>query len=125
MGNRNIEVRRKRVFDPSESSDGLRILVDRFWPRGVKKTDLDYDMWAKEVTPSDELRKFFHQDPDGNWDGFADGYRKELESSPAVDTLIQQIIASKCDSVTLLYAFRNKTHNHAFILKQELEKRLK
>ncbi len=61
-------IKLKRVYEPAEADDGLRILVDRVWPRGIKKSDLRFDIWAKDVTPSSEARQFFHADPSGNWD---------------------------------------------------------
>lgn len=124
MGTHNFQVKLKRVFDPSEPSDGLRILVDRFWPRGVKKADLEYDIWAKDVTPSDEMRRLFHADPDANWQAFSDGYRKELESSEKLTELIDEIDKINANCITLLFAFHNKERNHAFILQEEIKKRM-
>jgi uncharacterized protein YeaO (DUF488 family) len=124
MDDNQIEIKRKRVFDPSESSDGLRVLVDRFWPRGIKKADLDYDVWAKDITPSDELRRMFHADPENHWNDFAEGYRRELQSSDAFTDFVNTISAQHPQCVTLLYAFRNKERNHALILQEELIRRL-
>ena len=100
-------IKLKRVYEPAEADDGLRILVDRVWPRGIKKSDLKYDIWAKDVTPSSEARHFFHADPSGNWDRFSEMYR-------------EQIRGSGFSTVTLLYGFRNPVRNHAVILKEEL-----
>lgn len=58
-----MNIKLKRAYEPAEANDGLRILVDRMWPRGIKKTDLPYDIWAKDVTPTIELRRFFHDNP--------------------------------------------------------------
>ncbi len=100
-------IKLKRVYEPAEADDGLRILVDRVWPRGIKKSDLRFDIWAKDVTPSSEARQFFHADPSGNWDRFSEMYREELRGSDALRK-------------TLLYGFRNPVRNHAVILKEEL-----
>lgn len=110
----------RRVYDPAEENEGLRILVDRIWPRGIKKSDLKYDIWAKEVTPSPEARKFFHENPDGNWNEFAEKYREELRNNIALGQLAKQIKDSGCKTVTLLYGFRNPIRNHAQVLKEEL-----
>ena len=123
MGN-VIKVKSKRVSDPSEASDGFRILVDRFWPRGIRKSDLDYDLWAKDVTPSDELRKFFHSDPDNNWMSFKTEYEKQLISSDSLAKLVCDIHKANPECVTLLYAYNNKFKNHALILEDVLNKKL-
>lgn len=113
-------IKLKRVYEPAEADDGLRILVDRIWPRGIKKSDLKYDIWAKDVTPSSEARQFFHADPSGNWDRFSEMYREELRVSDALRKLADQIRGSGFSTVTLLYGFRNPVRNHAVILKEEL-----
>lgn len=119
-----IEVVIKRVYDGVSDSDGMRILVDKLWPRGVKKENLPYDIWAKNVTPTPDLRKMFHEDPDKNWTDFAAAYRKELESSDDLKELVQQIKEENPPRVTLLYAFKNKIRNHAVVLQEELQKLL-
>ena len=115
----NWTIKLKRVYEPAEADDGLRILVDRIWPRGIKKSDLKYDIWAKDVTPSSEARQFFHADPSGNWDRFSEMYREELRVSDALRKLADQIRGSGFSTVTLLYGFRNPVRNHAVILKEE------
>ena len=77
----------KRVYETPSSNDGYRVLVDRLWPRGMKREYLKYDYWAKELTPSNDLRKWFHADVEKRWGAFADMYQKELERSHAVKTL--------------------------------------
>ena len=111
----------KRVYDEPEKSDGLRIFVDRFWPRGMKKTSLKYDIWAKDITPSDDLRKLFHLDPEKNWDVFAKAYEAEMKASPSLDALLNQIKEMHPSCVTLLYAFKNVQKNHAMIIQKVLE----
>ena len=72
------QIRIKRVYDDPEKRDGYRILVDRLWPRGIKKECLQYDEWAKEITPSPRLRSWFHNDISGHWEEFTSMYREEL-----------------------------------------------
>lgn len=119
-----LNIKLKRVYEPADDSDGLRILVDRMWPRGIKKRDLKYDIWAKDVTPSLGLRRFFHDNPYGNWNEFADRYRIELIENPTIGDLIEQIRESGFYTVTLLYGFRNPVKNHAVVLREVLMSRL-
>ena len=111
-----IEVCIKRVYDGVADNDGMRILVDKLWPRGLKKENLPYDLWAKAVTPTPDLRKMFHEDPENNWTSFAAAYREELKASADLKALAQQIKAENPQRVTLLYAFKNKIRNHAVVL---------
>lgn len=108
----------KRVYEDPSPNDGYRVLVDRLWPRGMKREYLKYDYWAKELTPSNDLRKWFHADPEKRWGAFADMYQKELERSPDVKPFIDKI--KPYGKVTLLYASKDKEHNHARVLEQYL-----
>ncbi|PVU74897.1 DUF488 domain-containing protein [Sulfolobus sp. SCGC AB-777_G06] len=109
----------KRVYDPLEKDDGIRILVDRLWPRGIRR-DL-IDVWLKDVAPSDELRRWYNHEPD-KWEEFKRRYFEELSRNPKVEILLQLI--RKGNNVTLLYA--SKSHyNNAVALKEYLEKVLK
>ncbi|HER35501.1 MAG: DUF488 domain-containing protein [Halothiobacillaceae bacterium] len=114
-------VRTKRVYDSAERDDGYRILVDRLWPRGVKKTDLAHDDWFKDVAPSGYLRRWFGHDPD-RFESFAKRYREELADNEEFERLAE--IAND-RPVTLLYAARDHEHNHAVVLAEALEKRRK
>lgn len=116
------QIRIKRVYENSDAADGYRVLVDRLWPRGMKKEYLKYDVWEKDITPSPELRKWFHEDPAGHWEGFAALYRKELEASEAARKFIDSI--KGYGMVTLLYASKERTHNHAQVLKEFLQEHL-
>lgn len=118
-----IEIKLKRVYDDYSEKDGYRILIDRLWPRGMKKEHLHYDLWAKNITPSPELRKFFHEDEDQRWEMFKEKYIQELNTSATIKDFINDI--KQYPVVTLLYASKNAIHNHAIILKQYLEKELK
>lgn len=113
----------KRVYEDFEESDGYRILVDRLWPRGMKKENLHYDIWAKDITPSTALRKWYHQDLDKNWGTFVSAYQRELSNMPNMDTYVDEI--KKHPVVTLLYASKDPTHNHAMVLKNYMETLLK
>lgn len=114
-----MEVIIRRVYEKVEDS-GLRILVDGLWPRGIKKADLKCDIWAKNIAPSPELRRMFHADPEANWDAFAQGYLRELETSPAFAELISRIKEENPQRIILLYAFKNVVKNHAILLQQKM-----
>lgn len=104
--------RLKRVYDAPASDDGMRILVDRLWPRGLSKEKAGIDLWAKSVSPSDALRHAFHAHPE-RWTEFVAAYEKELQGNPALDEL--RAIVGKHKS-TLLYASRDEQHNNAAVL---------
>src|SRR5580704_14744681 len=111
----------KRVYEAASSSDGMRVLVDRLWPRGLTKEDAAVKLWLRELSPSDELRKWFHANPEG-WRMFQKRYLKELaspEASAAVEKLHR--LAEGKRKVTLLFASRNEQRNNATVLKELLE----
>lgn len=109
----------KRAYDAFEEADGMRILVDRLWPRGVKKEDAQIDQWLKEIAPSDELRKWFHKEE--NFSEFSKRYRKELEkkeAKEAVEGLLKDLEKNK---ITLIYSAKDETHNNAVVLQSYLQ----
>lgn len=108
----------KRVYDPAEPIDGRRILVERLWPRGMKKEDAKLDDWFKEVAPSTELRKWFSHDPK-KWPEFQKRYRAELDKHPEAWQPI--IDATKKGKVTLLFSSHDAEHNNVVALKEYLE----
>jgi uncharacterized protein YeaO (DUF488 family) len=108
----------KRVYEPFEKTDGFRILVDRLWPRGLKKEDGHVDEWLKEVAPSDKLRKWFNHDPD-KWSEFRKKYLLEIRHAPPLEKLAAHINNRK--TVTLLYGAKDELHNQAVVLKGHLE----
>ncbi len=110
----------KRVYEPSEKSDGFRILVDRLWPRGIKKEDADFDVWLKEIAPSVELRKWFNHEPE-KWEAFHKKYSTELKHLPALEELLEHV--KKHKTVTLIYGAKDELHNQAVVLKEFLEQR--
>ena len=116
-----MTIKIKRIYEPSEKSDGYRLLVDRLWPRGIKKETAQIDQWLKEISPSTELRKWFNHEPE-KWQEFARRYHAELEKSAVLEVLIALIV--KHATITLLYAAKDEDHNQAVALKQFITTRL-
>ena len=110
----------KRVYEPIDTEDGTRFLVERLWPRGVRKDALKLDAWLKEVGPSTELRRWFGHDP-ARWQEFCQRYAAELEARPDAWAPIMQ--AHQSGTVTLLYSSHDTEHNNAVALKAYLEAR--
>ena len=112
--------RLKRVYEPAAPDDGLRVLVERLWPRGLSKEAAAVDRWLKDLAPSPELRRWFGHEP-ARWPEFQDRYRAELDAMPeAVEDL-----AALCRQgpVTFVYAARDQERNSALLLKRYLEER--
>jgi uncharacterized protein YeaO (DUF488 family) len=110
----------KRAYDDPAKSDGVRVLVDRIWPRGVSKDDAALDEWYKDIAPSNELRKWFGHDPD-KWREFQKRFRAELNANrEALKPLIDK--ARKAKKLTLVYGARDTKHNNAVVIKSYLEK---
>ena len=119
------KVKLKRVYDDPQKNDGYRILVDRLWPRGVKKEDLPYDLWEKEITASNELRKWFDHEPE-KFKQFKSAYIEELLENEETDTFVETVKEEIEDKdVTLLYAAKDEENNHAIILKEFLDEQIK
>jgi uncharacterized protein YeaO (DUF488 family) len=112
----------KRVSEPAATDDGLRVLVDRLWPRGIAKEKAQIDLWLKNVAPSDALRRRFHGEP-GTWDEFVAAYGRELAQEPARTAAASLRERVRMEAATLLYAARDETHNNAVALKEWLERR--
>ena len=110
----------KRVYEKPSRKDGVRILVDRLWPRGLTKERAAVNLWLKDVAPSTELRKWFGHDPD-KWKEFQARYRKELRLKKDTVKLLQQ--KSEDRTVTLVYGARDEQHNEAVVLRQIVEGR--
>lgn len=111
----------KRVYEPPARGDGTRFLVERLWPRGIKKEELDAKAWLKEIAPSTELREWFAHDP-SKWSAFKRKYVAELDKNAEGWTPILQ--AARRGNVTLLYSARDTEHNNAIALKAYLDKKL-
>lgn len=117
-----MKINIKRAYDPPARGDGVRILVDRLWPRGVSKEKLKLDLWLKDIAPSDTLRRWFSHDPE-RWDEFKAHYFEELDANKdAVERIIHE--AGK-RPVTLLFSSKETEFNNAAALKEYLEKEVK
>ena len=112
----------KRIYDQWKETDGFRILVERFWPRGMKREPAGIDLWAKNIAPSDDLRRWFGHDPE-RFSEFRFRYLTELSANPGASEF-SDIVKTKLltGNVTLLYAAKDNRHNNAVILKERLEK---
>ena len=111
-------VKIKRIYDSVSKDDGKRILVDRLWPRGIKKEDARIDEWLKDIAPSDSLRKWFAHDP-AKWPEFKRRYIAELRKKPdLVDALRKE---AKSEKVTLLFSAKDAERNNAVVLKEVIE----
>jgi uncharacterized protein YeaO (DUF488 family) len=108
----------KRAYEPANPEDGARFLVERLWPRGVKKTELKIDAWLKDAAPSDDLRRWFAHDPK-KWPEFRRRYFAELKGHPGAIDPIRSGMAGR--RVTLIYSARDEEHNNAVALREYLE----
>lgn len=115
------DIRLKRIYDPAGPADGTRILVDGLWPRGVKKADAAVDDWLRDVAPGKALRQWFGHDP-RRWHAFAVSYREELADKP--EALRKLLDAARSGPLTLVFAARDRDHNHAVVLRDVLRERL-
>ena len=111
----------KRVYDPPADGDGMRVLVDRLWPRGISREKGRIDQWLRDIAPSDDLRKRFHAKPDES-PAFRTAYVQELEQDAAREAVVLLRQLQKKGPVTLLYAARDETHNNATALKAWLDR---
>jgi uncharacterized protein YeaO (DUF488 family) len=109
----DMSVTIKRIYEPSSPGDGYRILVDRLWPRGIKKESANIDRWLQEIAPSNKLRGWFGHEP-VKWAAFQKKYRQELNDNPAWTELLD--LSKKYKVLTLLYAAKDEIHNHAVLL---------
>jgi uncharacterized protein YeaO (DUF488 family) len=114
-----VDVRSKRAYEPAETSDGYRVLIDRLWPRGVKREDAHLDEWARELAPSTELRRWFGHDPD-RFEEFRRRYASELQAQEG--TLRELRRRAREGTVTLVYGARDTEHNDAVVLTEILRK---
>jgi len=107
----------KRVYDPIEKNEGARVLVDRIWPRGITKEQLQADHWLRDVAPSNQLRKWFTHDP-ARWEEFKLRYTEELQSNPEPIRFLLELAQEK--GLVLLFAAKDVQHNQAIVLKDYL-----
>ena len=120
-----FSIRRKRIYDPSEPDDGVRILVDRLWPRGIRREDAQIEEWCRDIAPSSAIRKAFSHEAD-RFPAFAAAYREELDASEAAAAFL-----ARCrgwlgqTNVTFLYAAKDTVHNNAAVLQARADDALK
>lgn len=114
-----MEIRLKRIYDTPSPDDGFRVLVDRLWPRGIKKENAKIDLWVKALAPTTELRKWFAHDVN-KWDEFRKRYTEELLSKPEYESFVNEIKPKSV--VTLLFGAKDTTHNNAVVLSELLSK---
>ena len=110
----------KRVYEPASAGDGTRVLVDRLWPRGVSKERAALDEWAKDLSPSDELRRWFHADRETRFEEFAERYAAELASPASQQRLDELRTRAESGVVTLLTGAADPSHSHLSVLLGEL-----
>jgi uncharacterized protein YeaO (DUF488 family) len=114
-----MKINLKRVYEKPTKEDGIRVLVDRLWPRGLTKQKANIDLWLKDIAPSTELRKWFGHDPE-KWKEFRKRYQKELkENKEQIEILKEQ---QKKGTVTLVYGAKDEEHNEAIVLKELFSK---
>jgi uncharacterized protein YeaO (DUF488 family) len=119
-----LAIELQRVYHPAGRRAGTRVLVDRVWPRGVKKENLRLDRWMKDLAPSTPLRKWFGHDP-RRWEEFRRRYRAELGQPEKQELLAELRRLARSGSLVLLYGARDQEHNQAVVLREYLESRSK
>lgn len=119
MNNNNMGILKiKRIYDDPQKDDGIRIFVDRLWARGVSKEKAHFDYWFKDIAPSTDLRKWFNHEPE-KFKEFSQSYKEELkDKSETINTILNFL---KKNNVTLIYAAKNPTINHAIVLKNYID----
>jgi len=117
-----MAIRTKRIYEKVSKEDGIRILVDRLWPRGVSKKDAHLDVWLRDIAPSTELRAWFNHDP-SKWNKFRSSYFAELDKNSQLTTQLLQ--KAKDGTITLVFSAKEEKFNNAVALKEYLEEKLK
>ena len=114
-------IKLKRAYEPASRNDGYRVLVERLWPRGVRKQDLPLARWEKDLAPSHELRKWFAHDPE-KWAEFKRRYRQELKDRSVSERLHELAARAADGTLTLVFSSHDTAHNNAVVLKEEIER---
>ncbi len=116
-----MDVKLKRAYDPPSVSDGVRVLVDRLWPRGMSKDKARFDHWLRDLAPSDKLRKWYHARPT-QWMLFRKRYLQEL-GEPAASHALEELyrLAAESKTLSLVFASKNEEHNNAVVLRDLLQ----
>lgn len=117
-------LRIKRAYEPATKDDGYRVLIDRLWPRGITKSKLPLDEWARELAPSTELRQSFGHDS-SRWKDFRSQYQMELRAPEARKAIASLVARARRGRVTLVYSARDEEHNNAVVLKTVIDRLLK
>jgi len=118
-----VEIKLKRIYDESDQEDGIRILIDRLWPRGITKEEAKLDYWLKDLAPSNNLRKWFNHDP-SKFEEFTKRYKEELKTGEQLKAFMElkEIISTNNDQrITLLFAAKDKDNNNAQVIKQLIQ----
>jgi uncharacterized protein YeaO (DUF488 family) len=115
-----MAIRLKRAYEKKGGRDGTRVLVDRVWPRGVRKQEAGIDQWLKEIAPSTPLRKWFGHDPE-KWPEFKERYFRELDQNEALVAKLSEV--NRKGTVTLVFAAKDEKYNNAVALREYLERR--
>lgn len=123
-GEKAAAISLKRAYDEPGVADGHRVLVDRLWPRGVRKDALAIDAWMKEIGPSDELRRWFGHDP-ARWEEFVKRYRHELRRQPAAGLVAELVAEAKRGPLTLVYGAKDEVHNQAIVIRDLIKRRVR
>ncbi|HWP93068.1 MAG TPA: DUF488 domain-containing protein [Thermodesulfobacteriota bacterium] len=110
----------KRAYDKARKDDGTRVLVDRLWPRGLKKEEIKIDLWLKEIAPSNELRKWFSHDPQ-RWKEFCKRYKEELKRDEKRDAIKKLVEIAERENLILVYGAKDEEHNNAVVVKEFIE----
>jgi uncharacterized protein YeaO (DUF488 family) len=116
-------IQMKRAYEPAVKADGYRVLIDRLWPRGIRKADFQMDEWAKQLAPSATLRRDFGHKPE-HWKEFQSRYRAELRSTEAREKLEELAWRARRGTVTLVYSAKDEAHNDAVVLREIIERKL-
>jgi uncharacterized protein YeaO (DUF488 family) len=111
-------IKTRRIYDKPEADDGFRILIDRIWPRGLKKNDVKIDLWQKDIAPSNAIRKWFNHDQ-RKWDEFKNSYYEELKDKQEIVRLFLE--KAEQGTITLLYSSKEEKYNNAIALKEFLQ----
>ncbi|MGJ9383854.1 DUF488 domain-containing protein [Salipaludibacillus sp. CF4.18] len=118
-----MPVQTKRIYEEANRSDGVRVLVDRVWPRGVSKEDAKLDYWMKEIGPSSDLRKWFGHDPD-KYNEFKKKYKQELEEGEQQEELkkLKELTKEHNKNITLVFAAKDEQNNQANVIKEIVDR---
>lgn len=116
----NIEINLRGIFESGSKEDGFRILIDRPWPRGLKKSEAGVDLWLREIAPSTELRKWFNHEPQ-RWDEFVADYNFQLKRNEKIIAQLKELIKMH-KKISLIYVQQDEKYNHAFVLKSYLDR---